>query len=84
MKKFVVEMMISSYKGAKRYYDEAVICEDPDARRVFKELAIGETSEFDKLCQLYKNKHGATEQDFWMDYFREEVMDIRKKIAEIA
>lgn len=86
MKKFIVKMMISSYRGAKCYHDEAVSCTDPDAKRVFKELANGETVEFDKLCQLYKHKleQGELEHDYWLEHFREEIEELRKKIAMIA
>ena len=86
MKKFIVKMMISTYKGAKHYYEEAISCEDQDAKRVFKDLAAGETVEFEKLCHLYKAKmdHGVIEHDYWLEHFREEVDEIRKKIAEIA
>lgn len=86
MKKFIVKMMISTYKGAKHYYEEASETDDQEAKRVFKDLAIGETAEFDKLCHLYmhKEEHGIIEHDYWLEHFKEEILEIRKKIAELT
>ena len=85
MKKFIIKMMMSTYKGAQHYLEEAESCTDSDVRRVFKDLAIGETAEFDKLYQVYKNKFdNHAEPDCWSEYFKDEVHELRKKINELS
>ena len=85
MKKFIIKMMMSTYKGAQHYLEEAESCNDAEVRRVLKDLAIGETTEFDKLHQVYKHKFDShTEPDCWADYFKDEVHELRMKINELT
>lgn len=83
MKKFIIKMMMSTYKGAQQYFEEAEECHDVEIKRVLKDLAIGETTEFDKLYQIYKHKFdNPADPDCWLEYFTEEVHELRKKISE--
>lgn len=85
MKRFIIKMMMATHKGAQHYLEEAVSCTDPEVRRVFKDLALGETAEFDKLYQVYKHKfNNHIESDCWSDYFKDEVHELRTKINELS
>ena len=85
MKKFIIKMMMSTYKGAQHYLEEAEDSHDMDIKHTLKDLAIGETTEFDKLYQLYKHKFdNVAEPDCWLEYFKDEVHELRKKINEVS
>lgn len=88
MKKFAIRMMISAYKSAKEYHDEAIMCEDVEGKEVFKQLALAEIEEFDKLSHLYNDKahHEMKEHehDYWLEFFKGEVAEIKHAIHEIA
>lgn len=84
MKGFLIKAMIETYKNAKDYHDKAVEATDAEAKRMLKDLALGETVEFDKLRHLYHGKTHEDTHDYWLEYFNGEIEEIRKKINEIA
>lgn len=86
MKKFVVKMMIAAYKSAKEYHDEALLCENAEHKEMFKQLALGEVEEFEKLSHLYKGKEHleVKDHDYWLEYFYSEITEIKHAIHELT
>ena len=78
-------MMLESYKSAKKYHDEAIAVEDAEVRKTFKELAMNEVIEFDRLSYIYEHKSAPNtgDHDYWLHHFKGEMAELRKQVGEI-
>ena len=95
MKEFLVKKLVGTYKNAKEYLDEAMHATEIEIKKMLKDLTAGEIAEFEKVKMLYhhdQEKHYHDDHgdhrhdlahDYWLDFFTNEIADIRKKLTEL-
>lgn len=93
----LIEKMIDEIEGAEGYCKAAKESDNPEARRMYKELALAEIGHFDRLASMYQQKmssgvrtmgaqEGAHSMDLantWFKYFKEKAEKLKLKINEL-
>lgn len=82
MKEFLVKKLVGTYKNAKEYLDEAMHATEIEIKKMLKDLTAGEIAEFEKVKMLYHHDQDLA-HDYWLDFFTNEIADIRKKLTEL-
>lgn len=88
---FLIEHMLEEMDGAEEYCKAMSEATDSNAKRTFKELALGELSNFDKLAGLYQQKLTAEAamhdtigiSDVWFKYFKHKADALKQKISSM-
>lgn len=93
----LIEKMIDEIEGAESYCKAAKESDNPEARRMYKELALAEVGHFDRLASMYQQKMssnmrtlGAQEgnhltdlANIWFKHFKEKAEKLKLKINEL-